>query len=103
MTNIWSLNNTIIRGIGTIRKINEKLDKKDFFRWLIQEVLDKNKKTGVTFPTFGVKHYELEENTVPYKKKCKSPKFCNKQDLPYGTFLVGHDKTYRNAINLDIR
>ena len=70
MTNIWSLNNTIIRGIGTIRKINEKLDKKDFFRWLIQEVLDKKKeKTGVTFWTFGVEHYELEENTVQYEKK----------------------------------
>jgi hypothetical protein len=57
---------------------------------------------GVTFWTFGVKHYELEENTVPYKKKCESPKFYNKQDLPYGTFLIGHEKTYRNAINLDI-
>jgi hypothetical protein len=32
------------------------------------------------------------------KKKCKSPKFHNKQDLPYGTFLVGHEKTFRNAI-----
>ncbi len=42
---------------------------------------------------------------VPYEKKCESPKFYNKQDLPYGygTFLVGHEKTYRNAINLDIR
>ncbi len=79
-----------------------KLDKKDFFRWLIQEVLDKKEKTGVTFWTFGVDHYELEENTVRYEKKCKSPKFYNKQDLPY-TFLVGHEKTYRNLINLDIR
>ena len=26
-------------------------------------------KTGVTFWTFGVEHYELEENTVQYKKK----------------------------------
>ncbi len=49
-----------------------KLDKKDFFRQLIQEVLDKNKKTGVTFPTFGVEHCELEENTVQYKKMQKS-------------------------------
>jgi hypothetical protein len=52
-----------------VRKKNEKLDKKDFFRWLIQEVLDKNEKTGVTFWTFGVEHYELEENTVQYEKK----------------------------------
>jgi hypothetical protein len=60
-------------------------------------------KTGVTFWTFGVEHYELEENTVQYKKKFKSPKFYNKQDLPYGTFLVGNEKTYGNLINLDIR
>jgi hypothetical protein len=31
---------------------------------LIQEVLDKKEKMGVTFWTFGVEHYELEENTV---------------------------------------
>jgi hypothetical protein len=37
-----------------------------------------------------------------HTKKCKSPKFHNKQDLPYGTF-VGHEKTFRNAINSDIR
>jgi hypothetical protein len=36
------------------------------------------------------------------KKKCERPKFYNKQDLPYGTFLVGHEKTYRNSIKLDI-
>ena len=35
---------------------------------LIQEVLDKKEKMGVTFQTFGVEHYELEENTVQYKK-----------------------------------
>ena len=52
-----------------VRKKNEKLDKKDFFRRLIQEVLDKKEKTGVTFWTFGVEHYELEENMVPYEKK----------------------------------
>jgi hypothetical protein len=63
----------------------------------------KRKKTGVTFQTFGVKHYVLEENTIPYKKKSISPEFYNKQDLPHGTFLVGHEKTFRNAINLDIR
>ena len=28
-----------------------------------------NKKTGVTFWTFGVEHYEVEENTVQDKKK----------------------------------
>ncbi len=37
------------------------------------------------------------------KKKSESPKFLNKQDLPYGTFLVGHKKMYGNLINLDIR
>jgi hypothetical protein len=37
------------------------------------------------------------------KKKCESPKFNNKQDLPYGTFLMGHEKTYRDLINSDIR
>jgi hypothetical protein len=36
---------------------------------LIQEVLDKKEKTGVTFQTFGVDHYELKESTVQYKKK----------------------------------
>ncbi len=70
---------------------------------MIQEVLDKKEKTGVTFWTFGVDHYELEENTVQYEKKCESPKFYNKHDLPYGTFLVEHEKTYGNLINLDIR
>ncbi len=79
-----------------------KLNEKDFIRWLIQEILDKKKKTGVTFQKFGVEHYVLEENMVPYKK-CKSPKFHNKQDLPYGTFLVGHEEMFRNAINSDIR
>jgi hypothetical protein len=29
-------------------------------------------KTGVTFWTFGVEHYELEENTVQYEKIEKS-------------------------------
>ena len=37
------------------------------------------------------------------KKIHESPKFYNKQDLPYGIFLVGHEKTYGNLINLDIR
>jgi hypothetical protein len=32
-------------------------------------IRQKRKKTGVTFRTFGVKHYVLEENTVPYEKK----------------------------------
>ncbi len=26
---------------------------------------------GVTFQTFGVEHYELEENTVQYEKNAK--------------------------------
>jgi hypothetical protein len=58
---------------------------------------------GATFWTFGAKHYVLEENMVPYEKKCESPKFHNIQDLPYGTFLVGHEKMFRNVINSDIR
>jgi hypothetical protein len=52
-------------------KKNEKLDKKNFFRRLIKEVLDKKEKTGVAFWTFGVEHYELEENTVQYEKKMR--------------------------------
>jgi hypothetical protein len=42
----------------------------------------------------------VQYNTI---QKCESPKFLNKQDLPYGTFLVGNEKTYGNSINLDIR
>ncbi len=34
-----------------------------------RNVRQKRKKTGVTFWTFGVEHYVLEENMVPYKKK----------------------------------
>ncbi len=41
-----------------------KLDKKDFVK--------QKRKKGVTFWTFGVEHYVLEENTVPYKKMQKS-------------------------------
>ncbi len=85
------------------KKKNEKLDKKDFFRRLIQEVLDKKEKTGVTFWTFGVEYMSLKRIQYNTKKKIKSPKFYNKQDLPYGTFLAWHEKTYRNLINLDIR
>ncbi len=33
------------------------------------KVLDKKQKMGVTFRALEVKHYELEENKVPYKKK----------------------------------
>jgi hypothetical protein len=68
-----------------------------------RNIRQKRKKMGVTFWTFGVEHYVLEEMMVPNGKKCESPKFHNKQDLPYGTFLVGHEKTFRNAINSDIR
>jgi hypothetical protein len=84
------------------KKKNEKLDKKDFFRRLIQEVLDKKEKMGVSFWTFGVEHHKLEENIVQYEKKCESPKLYNKH-LPYGTFLMGHEKTYGNLIHSDIR
>jgi hypothetical protein len=54
-----------------VRKKNEKLDYKDLFRRLVQEVLDIKKKKGVTFWTFGAKHYELEKNMVQYKKMQK--------------------------------
>jgi hypothetical protein len=40
-----------------------------------RSIRQKGKKMGVTFWTFGVDHYELEESTVQYGKKCKSPKF----------------------------
>jgi hypothetical protein len=40
-----------------------------------RSIRQKGKKTGVTFWTFGVDHYELEESTVQYEKKCESPKF----------------------------
>ncbi len=68
------------------KKKNEKLDKKDFFRWLIQEVLDKKEKTGVTFWTFGVEHYELEENTVQYKKNAKVQNFIINKTCHIGHF-----------------
>ncbi len=45
MSMIWSLNNTSIRELLKLEK-NEKLDKKDFVRRLIQEVLDKKEKNG---------------------------------------------------------
>jgi hypothetical protein len=54
------------------REKNEKLNNKDFFRRLIQEVLDKMENTGVTVWTFGVEHNKLEKNTVQYKKMQKS-------------------------------
>jgi hypothetical protein len=67
-------------------KKNEKLDKKDFLRRLIQEVLDKKEKTGVTFWTFGVEHYELKENTVQYKKNAKVPNFIINKTCHMGHF-----------------
>jgi hypothetical protein len=39
-----------------------------------KSIRQKMKKTGVTILTFGEEHYELEENTVQYEKKCESPK-----------------------------
>jgi hypothetical protein len=56
---------------------------------LIQEVLDKKQKMGVTFWTFGVKHYELEENTVPYKKNAKVPNFITNKTCHMGYFSWG--------------
>ncbi len=35
------------------KKKNEKLDKKDFFRWLIQEVFDKKEKNGCDILDIG--------------------------------------------------
>ncbi len=50
----------------------------------------KRKKTGVTFWTFGVEHYVLEENTVPYKKKnAKVPNFIINKTYHMGHFLWG--------------
>jgi hypothetical protein len=34
-----------------------------------RSIRQKKEKTGVPFWTFGVKHYELEENTVQHKRK----------------------------------
>ncbi len=85
MTNIQSLNNTIIRELVRKEK-NKKLNKKNFFRWLIQAVLDKKEKTGVTFWTFGVEHYELEENTVQYEKNAKVPIFFINKTCHMGYF-----------------
>ncbi len=42
---------------------------------MIQEVLDKKEKTGVTFWTFGVDHYEFKESTVQYENNAKVPNF----------------------------
>ncbi len=57
----------------------------------------------MTFLTFGVEHYELEENTVQYKKNAKVPNFKINKTCHMGLFLMGHEKTYRNLINSDIR
>jgi hypothetical protein len=47
------------------------------------------KKTGVTFLTFGVEHYDLEENTVQYKKNAKVPNLKKTRlaiwDISHGT------------------
>ena len=37
-----------------------------------KSIRQKRKRMGVTFWTFGVEHYELEENTVQYEKMGKS-------------------------------
>jgi hypothetical protein len=50
---------------NSIRKIFQMVDTRS---------IRQKGKMGVTFWTFGVEHYELEENTVQYEKKCKSPK-----------------------------
>ncbi len=69
-----------------IRKKIEKLDYKDLFRRFIQEVLDKKKKKGVTFRTFGAEHYELEKNMVQYEKKLKVPNLIINKTCHMGHF-----------------
>ena len=54
---------------------------------MIQNVLGKKEKKGVTLWTFGVKHYELEENTVQYKKNSKVPNFIINKTCHMGHFL----------------
>jgi hypothetical protein len=41
---------------------------------------------GVTFWTFEVEHYELEENMVQYEKKEKVPNFIIKKTCHMGHF-----------------
>ncbi len=52
-----------------------------------RNIRQKRKKTGVTFWTFGVKHYVLEENTVPYEKNVKVPNFIINKTYHMGHFL----------------
>jgi hypothetical protein len=70
-----------------VRKRNEKLDYKDLFRWLIQEVLEKKKKMGVTFRTFGAEHYELEKIRYSTKNNAKVPNFIINKTCHMGHFL----------------
>ena len=41
----------------------------------------------MTFRTFGVDHYELEESTVQYKKNAKVPNFRINKTCHMGHFL----------------
>jgi hypothetical protein len=51
-------------------------------------IRQKRKRTGVTFRTFGVEHYVLKENMVPYKKKyVKVPNFIINKTYHVGHFL----------------
>ncbi len=52
-----------------------------------RNIRQKRKNTGVTFRTFGVKHYVLEENTVPYEKNVKVPNFIINKTYQIGHFL----------------
>ncbi len=52
-----------------------------------RSIRQKRKKTGVTFRTFGVDHYELEESTVQYKKNAKVPNFRINKTCHMGHFL----------------
>jgi hypothetical protein len=52
-----------------------------------RNIRQKRKKMGVTFWTFGVEHYVLEENMVPYKKNAKVPNFIINKTYHMGHFL----------------
>ncbi len=52
-----------------------------------RNIRKKRKKTGVTSHTFGVEHYVLEENTVPYEKNVKVPNFIINKTYHMGLFL----------------
>ncbi len=71
---------------------------------MIQELLDKNKITGVRFWTFGVEHCELEENTVQYEKNAKVPNFrINKTLLGFGAIEIAYRASVRLRSHIELR